>query len=80
MSRQTFVFVGAQARDADLMHLTEQTLGGTFVFEEGTDPYIRVGTVAVYVGEHDFRRRRHRLARRFRCPTPQHVPSHDRIP
>ena len=54
MSRQTFVFVGAQARDADLMHLMEQTLGGTFMFEEGTDPYIRVGTVAVYVGEHDF--------------------------
>jgi hypothetical protein len=54
MSRQTFVFVGAQARDADLMHLMEQTLGGTFTFDEGTDPYIRVGTVAVYVGEHDF--------------------------
>jgi len=54
MSRQTFVFVGVQARDADLMHLMEQTLGGTFTFEEGTDPYIRVGTVAVYVGEHDF--------------------------
>jgi hypothetical protein len=54
MSRQTFVFVGAQARDADLMHLMEQTLGGTFTSEEGTDPYIRVGTVAVYVGQHDF--------------------------
>jgi hypothetical protein len=36
------------------MHLMEQTLGGTFTFEEGTDPYIRVGTVAVYVGGHDF--------------------------
>jgi len=36
------------------MHLMEQTLGGTFTFEEGTDPYIRTGTVAVYVGEHDF--------------------------
>jgi hypothetical protein len=54
MSRQTFIFVGAQARDPDLMHLVEQTLGGTFRFEEGTDPYIRLGTVAVYVGEHDF--------------------------
>jgi len=54
MSRQTFIFVGAQARDADLMHLMEQTLDGTFTFEEGTDPYIRAGTVAVYVGEHDF--------------------------
>jgi hypothetical protein len=54
MSRQTFIFVGTQARDADLMHLMERTLGGTFAFEEGTDPYIRTGTVAVYVGEHDF--------------------------
>src|SRR5258705_11861013 len=36
------------------MHLMERTLGGTFAFEEGTDPYIRTGTVAVYVGEHDF--------------------------
>ena len=54
MSRQTFIFVGAQARDADLMHLMEQTLDGTFTFEEGTDPYTRAGTVAVYVGKHDF--------------------------
>ena len=41
MSRQTFIFVGAQARDPDLMHLVEQTLGGTFRFDEGTDPYIQ---------------------------------------
>ena len=54
MSRQTFIFVGAQAQDTNLTHLMEQTLGGTFAFEEGTDPYIRTGTVAVYVGEHDF--------------------------
>ena len=54
MSRQTFIFVSAQARDADLMHLMEQTLGGTFTFEEGTDPYIRAGMVAVYVGGHEF--------------------------
>ena len=54
MSRQTFIFVGAQARDADLMHLMEQTLGETFTFEEGTDPYIQTGTAAVYVGQHDF--------------------------
>ena len=32
MSRQTFVFVGAQARDADLMHLMEQTLLTRFRF------------------------------------------------
>jgi hypothetical protein len=36
------------------MHLMEQALGGTFAFEQGTDPYIRAGTVAVYAGEHDF--------------------------
>ena len=80
MSRQTFVFVGAQARDADLMHLMEQTLGGTFTFEEGTDPYIRVGTVAVYVGEHDFDDDDIAWPGGVGCPTPQHVPSHDRIP
>ena len=32
MSRQTFIFVGTQARDSDLMHLMERTLGGTFAF------------------------------------------------
>jgi hypothetical protein len=54
MSRQTFIFTGPQARDPDLMHLIEQALGGTFRFEEGTDPYVRAGTVAVYVGGHEF--------------------------
>ena len=54
MSRQTFIFVSAHAHDEDLMHLVEQTLGGRFIHEEGSDPYIRVGTVAVYVGGHEF--------------------------
>jgi hypothetical protein len=54
MSRQTFIFVGAPARDPDLMRLVEQALGGTFRYEEGSDPYIRVGTVAVYAGGHEF--------------------------
>jgi len=54
MSRQTFIFVGTQARDPDLVRLVEQALSGTFRSEEGSDPYIRVGTMAVYVGEHEF--------------------------
>jgi hypothetical protein len=54
MSRQTFIFVSAPAQDADLMHLIERALGGQFTRAEGSDPYIRVGTVAVYVGGHEF--------------------------
>jgi hypothetical protein len=54
MSRQTFIFVSAPAQDADLMHLIEQVLGRQFIREEGSDPYIRVGTVAVYLGGHEF--------------------------
>jgi len=54
MSRQTFIFVSAPAQDADLMHLIERALGGQFTRAEGSDPYIRVGAVAVYVGGHEF--------------------------
>ena len=54
MSRQTFIFVSARTQDEDLMHLVEQAIGGRFIHEEGSDPYIRVGTVAVYVGGHEF--------------------------
>jgi hypothetical protein len=54
MSRQTFIFVGTPAQDPELMQLIEQALDSTFSFEEGTDPYIRAGTVAVYVGGHEF--------------------------
>jgi hypothetical protein len=54
MSRQTFIFVSAQEHDEDVMHLVEQAISGRFIHEEGSDPYIRVGTVAVYVGGHEF--------------------------
>ena len=54
MSRQTFIFVSTPALDADLMHLIERALGGQFTRAEGSDPYIRVGTVAVYFGGHEF--------------------------
>jgi hypothetical protein len=54
MSRQTFIFVSTPALDADLMHLIERALGGQFTRAGGSDPYIRVGTVAVYVGGHEF--------------------------
>lgn len=36
------------------MRLVEQTLGRQFIREQGSDPYIRVGTVAVYAGTHEF--------------------------
>ena len=54
MSRQTFIFVSAPSQDADLMHLIEQALGRQIIRTEGSDPYVRVGTVAVYVGGHEF--------------------------
>jgi len=54
MSRQTFIFVGTTAQDADLIRLVEQALGRPFTREPGSDPYIRVGTVAVYAGGHGF--------------------------
>jgi hypothetical protein len=54
MSRQTFIFVGATAQDPDLMGLVEQALGRRFTREPGSDPYIQVGTVAVYIGRHEF--------------------------
>ena len=54
MSRQTFIFVGTSADDGDLVRLLEQTLGRKFTREEGSDPYIRVGTAAVYLGSHEF--------------------------
>ena len=54
MSRQTFIFVGAAAQNAELTHLIEHALGRPFSREQGSDPYIRVGTVAVYVGGHEF--------------------------
>jgi len=54
MSRQTFIFVGTTAQDADLVRLVEHALGRPFTHEEGSDPYIQAGTVAVYLGGHEF--------------------------
>lgn len=54
MSRQTFIFVGAMARDDDLVRMIERTLGASFKHEEGSDPYVRVGSTAVYLGGHEF--------------------------
>lgn len=54
MSRQTFIFVGTAPQDAELMHLVEHVLGRPFNREQGSDPYIRVGNVAVYAGGHEF--------------------------
>ena len=54
MSRQTFIFVGAPARDHDLIRLVEHALGASFRHEEGSDPYVRVGSTAVYLGAHEF--------------------------
>jgi hypothetical protein len=54
MSRQTFIFVSTSPQDADLTRLVELALGQQFTREQGSDPYIRVGTVAVYVGGHEF--------------------------
>jgi hypothetical protein len=54
VSRQTFIFVGASAQDHDLILLIEHTLGGSFRHEEGSDPYVRVVSTAVYLGAHEF--------------------------
>jgi hypothetical protein len=54
MSRQTFIFVGAPARDHDLIRLVEHALGASFRHEEGSDPYARVGSTAVYLSAHEF--------------------------
>jgi len=54
MSRQTFIFVGAPARDPDLLRIIERTLSASFRHEEGSDPYVRVGSTAVYLGAHEF--------------------------
>ena len=54
MSRQTFIFVGSPAQDHDLIHLIEHALDASFRHEEGSDPYVRVGSTAVYLGAHEF--------------------------
>jgi hypothetical protein len=54
MSRQAFIFVGTTVQDAGLTRLVEQALNAHLHYEEGTDPYLRVGPVAVYLGRHEF--------------------------
>jgi hypothetical protein len=54
MSRQTFIFIGAPAEDQDLIRMIEYALGASFRHEEGSDPYVRVGSTAVYLGAHEF--------------------------
>ena len=54
MSRQTFIFIGSPAQDPDLIHLVEHALGASFRHDEGSDPYVRVGSTAVYLGGHEF--------------------------
>jgi hypothetical protein len=54
MSRQAFIFVGAPARDYDLMRVVEDALGGSFRSEQGSDPYAWAGSTAVYLGAHEF--------------------------
>jgi hypothetical protein len=53
MSRQTFIFVGAPAADHDLPRMIEHILGASFRHKEGSDPYVRVGSTAVYLGAHE---------------------------
>ncbi len=54
MSRQTFIFIASLAQDHDLIHLIEDALGASFRHDEGSDPYIRIGSTAVYLGTHEF--------------------------
>jgi Contact-dependent growth inhibition CdiA C-terminal domain len=46
--------IDTRPQDAHLENLIERALGQRFTREEGSDPYIRVDTAAVYVGGHDF--------------------------
>src|SRR5579859_1262683 len=54
MSRQTFIFVGTTAQNADLVRLVEHALGRRSTHQEGSDPYIRTESVAIYIGGHEF--------------------------
>jgi hypothetical protein len=53
MSRQTHVFVGTGQPEA-VMAVLENALDCKFIHEEGSDPYIRLGSVAIYIGPHEF--------------------------
>ena len=54
MSRHTYVFVGSPGEAGAVMRVIEAALGGSFVTEPGSDPYLRLDPLAVYVGGHQF--------------------------
>jgi hypothetical protein len=54
MSRHTYVFVGAPGQAEAVMRVIEASLGSSFVSEPGSDPYLRLDSLAVYVGDHEF--------------------------
>ena len=55
MSRRTYVFVSPDAGSAEsVMSVIEDVMGGSFIREPGTDPYLRTDPLAIYVGGHDF--------------------------
>ena len=54
MSRHTYVFVGSPGEADAVMRVIEAALGGSFVTEAGSDPYLRLDPLAVYVGRHEF--------------------------
>jgi hypothetical protein len=54
MSRHTYLFVGSSGEADAVMRVIEAALGGSFVTEPGSDPYLRLDPLAVYVGRHEF--------------------------
>lgn len=54
MSRQTHIFVGSEASLTAIMAILERALDRPFIYEAGSDPYIRVDPVAIYIGQHEF--------------------------
>ena len=54
MSRHTYVFVGSPGQVDAVMQVIEAALGGSFTAESGSDPYLRLDSVAIYIGGHEF--------------------------
>jgi hypothetical protein len=54
MSRHTYVFVGSPGEADAVMRVIEGALGGSFATEPGSDPYLRLDPLAIYVGGHEF--------------------------
>ena len=54
MSRHTYVFVSSPGQADAVMRVIETALGGSFSIESGSDPYLRLDSVAIYVGGHEF--------------------------